>query len=215
MEVCDLVLTLAGTFSHSCDAGSLIRGFIRVSTRSELEAGAHHRVFARNPANPRSVQPRSRAADQRTGAGPTFTASPANDAGAAPSHTHDVTQPRTTARSSLFPGPTRLHSSSSCHDLCASPRSDLPSPHVHPEHCPHTAEHCTHDQSECDWLREICSGLWDCFRDSREQYTDNLSLIFLSLVISFLPHFSAVFVFTTLAKKEPEKESRHYNAHSK
>lgn len=135
-----------------CEMGYLLKCLV-LSSRFELETRGHHWSFIHNSSNTWSVKPLSSITDQRTSAGPAFTTSPAFDAGPAVPRAPNVIQPCTTAWRSLLPEPIGLRSSSSHHDFCASSCSDIPSPGIHPEHCPHAAEPYNYDQSECGWDR--------------------------------------------------------------
>lgn len=120
-----------------------------LSSRSESETRGHHRPPVDDSADARSLQLGSSTSDPRTSAGPTFTTSPAIDAGTAvPRTPHDI-QPCATARGPLLSGPTRSGCSSSPHDdFCASCDSDFPSPSVSPGQCAHAAEPHHYDQSK-------------------------------------------------------------------
>lgn len=118
------------------------------SSRSEFETGGHNRPLVDDSSDARSLQPHSSTSDTRTSAGPTFTTSPAIDAGTAvPRTPHDI-EPCATAWGPLLSGPAGPCSSSSHHDFCASCYSDFPSPSVSPGHCVHAAEPHNYDQSK-------------------------------------------------------------------
>lgn len=120
------------------------------SSRSESEAGGHNRPLVDDSADARRpLQPRSGTSDKRTSAGPTFTTSPAIDAGTAVPRTPYDIEPCATARGPLLPGPARPCSSSSHDDFRASFYPDFPSPSVSPGHCVHAAEPHNYDQSKC------------------------------------------------------------------